>query len=173
MNPVLSTLSRRSLYQYPPGCIPRHFIISLALSPLLLRILPFRLCSFVLTILLLLFSSLHLRPCLRLLSDSTLFSLPFLLFPPTPRSSNVSLATSSPFLIPARRAHHTFAIRSRYTCQQPPSFHSGSTLHHRFIPRPVSSLTHHRARSNFPINRTINGVRTRKVILYSRSLKLI
>lgn len=29
-NPVLSTLSRRSLYQYPPGCIARHFIISLS-----------------------------------------------------------------------------------------------------------------------------------------------
>lgn len=33
------------------------------------------------------------------------------------------------------------AIQSRYTCQQPPFFHSGSTLHYRFIPRSTVSLS--------------------------------
>lgn len=32
VNPVLSTLSRRSLYQFPPGCMLHHFIISLFLA---------------------------------------------------------------------------------------------------------------------------------------------
>lgn len=113
VNPVLSTLSRRSLYQFPPGCMLHHFIISLFLA----RITRFPVSFAPTAILFLLF------PLPTFVSTALpSFSLTFPSFPSC-----------------VHRAYT--AIRSRYTCQQPPFFHSGSTLHYRFIPRSPSTVS--------------------------------
>lgn len=110
VNPVLSTLSRRSLYQFPPGCTLHHFIISLLLA----RIAHLFLLSY----------SSPLLPTPPLLSSS--FSLArsrFHLFPSyvliyTARYNPGTLANNRPFSIPD--PHYTIdlyrnAILIRYT----------------------------------------------------------
>lgn len=113
VNPVLSTLSRRSLYQFPPGCMLHHFIISLFLA----RITRFPV-SFAPTAIL------------------------FLLFP---------LPTFVSTALPLFLTHVSFfsivcsscLYRDTIPVHLPTTafFHSGSTLHYRFIPRSPSTVS--------------------------------